>query len=68
MLKERLSGSSYSSPDELICAIGAVIASIPKDELVGVYEKLDQADQMGDRASGGVLPQVSKRTTHYLPY
>jgi hypothetical protein len=38
MLKERLSGSSYSSPDELISAIGEVIASIPRDELVRVYE------------------------------
>jgi hypothetical protein len=34
-----LSGSSYSSPDELISVIGEVIASIQKDELGRVYEK-----------------------------
>jgi transposase len=40
MLQERLSGSSYSSPDDLISAIGEVIASILQDELVRVYENL----------------------------
>jgi hypothetical protein len=31
ILKERMSGTSYSSPDELISAISELIASLPKD-------------------------------------
>jgi hypothetical protein len=38
MLKERMSGTSYSSPDELISAISELIASLPKDQLVSVYK------------------------------
>jgi hypothetical protein len=38
MLKERISGTSYSSPDELISAISRLIASLPKDQLVNVYK------------------------------
>jgi hypothetical protein len=38
MLKEQMSGTSYSSPDELISAIGELIAPLPKDELVSVYK------------------------------
>jgi hypothetical protein len=37
MLKERMSGTSYSSPDELISAITELIASLPKDQFVSVY-------------------------------
>jgi hypothetical protein len=36
MLKERMSGTSYSSPDELISAISELIASFPKDQLISV--------------------------------
>jgi hypothetical protein len=38
MLKERISGTSSSSPDELISVISELIASIPKDQLVSVYK------------------------------
>jgi hypothetical protein len=38
MLWERMSGASYSSPDELISAISELIASSPKGQLVSVYE------------------------------
>jgi hypothetical protein len=38
MLKERMSRTSYSSPDELISAISELIASLPKDQLVSVYK------------------------------
>jgi hypothetical protein len=37
MLKERMSGPSYSSPDELISVISELIASLLKDLLVSVY-------------------------------
>jgi hypothetical protein len=33
MLKERMSGTSYSSSDELIYAIGELLALFPKDQL-----------------------------------
>jgi hypothetical protein len=36
MLKERMSGTSYSLPDELISVISDLIASLPKDQLVSV--------------------------------
>jgi hypothetical protein len=36
MLKERMSGILYSSPDELISAISELLTSLPKDELVSV--------------------------------
>jgi hypothetical protein len=38
MLKERMSGTWYSSPDELISAISELIASLPKDQFVSVYK------------------------------
>jgi hypothetical protein len=38
MLKERMSGTSYSSSDEVISAISELIASLPKDQLVSVYK------------------------------
>jgi hypothetical protein len=38
MVKERMSGTPYSSPDELISAISELIASLPKDQLVSVYK------------------------------
>jgi hypothetical protein len=38
MLKERMSGTSYNSPDELISAVSELIASLPKDQLVSVYK------------------------------
>jgi hypothetical protein len=38
MLKQRMSGTSYSWPDELISAISDLIASLPKDQLVSVYK------------------------------
>jgi hypothetical protein len=38
MLKERVSGTSYNSPDELISAISGLIASLPKDQLGSVYK------------------------------
>jgi ubiquinone biosynthesis protein Coq4 len=38
MLKEQMSGTSYSSPDELISAICELIASLPKNHLGSVYE------------------------------
>jgi hypothetical protein len=37
MLKERMSGTSHSSPYELISARSELIASLPKDQLVSVY-------------------------------
>jgi hypothetical protein len=37
-LKERISGTSYSSPDEVTSAISELIASLPKDQLVSVYK------------------------------
>jgi transposase len=37
MLKERMSGPSYGSPDELISAISELVASLSKDQLVNVY-------------------------------
>jgi hypothetical protein len=36
MLKEGMSGTSYSLPDELISAMGELIAPLPKDRLVRV--------------------------------
>jgi hypothetical protein len=36
MLKERMSGTSYSSRDEPISAISELIASLPKDQLVSI--------------------------------
>jgi hypothetical protein len=36
ILKERMSGTSYSSPDELISARRGLIVSLPKDQLVSV--------------------------------
>jgi hypothetical protein len=38
MLKEQLSGISYSSPDELISAISELTALLPIDQLVSVYK------------------------------
>jgi hypothetical protein len=38
MLKERMSGTSYSSSDELISAISELIASLPKDQLTSIYK------------------------------
>jgi hypothetical protein len=38
MFKERMSGTPYSSPDELISAISELIASLLKDQLVSVYK------------------------------
>jgi hypothetical protein len=38
MLKERIWGTSYGSPNELISAISVLIASFPKDQLVSVYK------------------------------
>jgi hypothetical protein len=38
MLKERMSGASYSSPDELISAMSELITSPPKDQLGSVYK------------------------------
>jgi hypothetical protein len=38
MLKERISGTSYSSPDELISIISVLIASLPKDQFVSAYK------------------------------
>jgi hypothetical protein len=38
MLKERMSGTSYSSPDKLISAISELIASLLKDQLASVYK------------------------------
>jgi hypothetical protein len=37
-LKERNSGTSYSSPDALISVRCELIASLPKDKLVSVYK------------------------------
>jgi hypothetical protein len=37
MLKERMSGTSCNSLDELISTIRELIASLPKDQLVSVY-------------------------------
>jgi hypothetical protein len=36
MLKERMSGTSYNLPDELISTISELIASFPKDQFVTV--------------------------------
>jgi transposase len=36
ILKERISGTSYSSPDELISAISELIALLPKDQPASV--------------------------------
>jgi hypothetical protein len=38
MLKERMSGTSYSSPDELISVRSELAASLPKDQLASVYK------------------------------
>jgi hypothetical protein len=38
LLKERMSETSYSSPNELISAISGLIASLPKDQLVSIYK------------------------------
>jgi hypothetical protein len=38
MLKERMLGTFYNSPDELISAINELIASLPKDQHVSVYK------------------------------
>jgi hypothetical protein len=37
MLKERMSGTAYSSPDEPISVRSELIASLPKDQLTYVY-------------------------------
>jgi hypothetical protein len=37
MLEERMSGISYSSPDELISAISELVASLPNNQLLSVY-------------------------------
>jgi hypothetical protein len=33
-----MSGTSYSSPEELISAISELVASLPKDQLVSAYK------------------------------
>jgi hypothetical protein len=38
MLKERMSGISYNSPDGLISAMSELIASLPKDQFASVYK------------------------------
>jgi hypothetical protein len=38
MLKERMSGTSYSPPDALISIICELIASLLKDQFVSIYE------------------------------
>jgi ubiquinone biosynthesis protein Coq4 len=38
MLKERMSGTSNTTPDQLISAIRELIASLPKDQLGNVYK------------------------------
>jgi hypothetical protein len=38
MVKARMSGTSYSSPDELISARSELITSLPKDQLASVYK------------------------------
>jgi hypothetical protein len=38
MLNEQMSGTSYSSANELISAVTELIASLPKDQLVTVYK------------------------------
>jgi hypothetical protein len=38
MLKQRMSGTSYSWPDELISAISEMTASLRKDQLASVYQ------------------------------
>jgi hypothetical protein len=38
MLKERMSGTSYSSPDELIFAISKLSPSLPRDQLGSLYK------------------------------
>jgi hypothetical protein len=38
MLKERMPRTSYSSPDERISIISELIASLPKNQLVSVYQ------------------------------
>jgi hypothetical protein len=38
MIKERMSRTLYSSPDELISAISDLIAALPKDQFVSVYK------------------------------
>jgi hypothetical protein len=48
MLKERMSGTSHSSPGELISAISELIASFPKDQPVSIDKKLDEAPQLGN--------------------
>jgi transposase len=38
MLKERMSGTPYSSPDEPISGISELIASLSKDQFVSIYK------------------------------
>jgi hypothetical protein len=38
MLKERMLGTSYSLPDQLMSAISELIASVPKDQHVSVHK------------------------------
>jgi hypothetical protein len=59
MLKDRMSGTSYSSPDEVICAITELIASLLKDQLMSAYENSMKCLNWVIKHRG-VLPQVSK--------
>jgi transposase len=59
MLLERISGTSYSSPDELISAISELIASLPKDQLATLYKNWMKRLNWVIKHRG-VLPQVSK--------
>jgi hypothetical protein len=48
MIKDRMLVTSSSSPYEPISAISELIASHPKDQLVCIYKKLNEASQLGD--------------------
>jgi transposase len=63
MLKGRMSGTSYSSPDELISAISELIVSFPKDHLVSVYKNWMKRLNWVIKHRGA-RPQVSKSASY----
>jgi hypothetical protein len=63
MLKERMSGTSYSSPDELISVISELIASLPKNQFVSLDKNWMKRLNWVIQHRRGVLPQVSKITS-----
>jgi hypothetical protein len=68
MLKDRMSGTSSSSPDALISAISELIAPLPKDQLVSVYRNWTKGFNWEIKHRDLKLPRVSKNASYSLLY